>query len=112
MRTTLCNIRNYCQFLLVLILFVRFYTFGIGPEACPNLVQGVAGAARGQAHFIADDERMPVKVNDMQLHLDDCSRPRLAGSIKYSKRKCGSAKRTKKKRNEIAFIEDILRQQN
>jgi len=40
----------------------RFYTFGIGPEACPNLVQGVAGAGRGQAYFIADDERMPVKV--------------------------------------------------
>lgn len=40
----------------------RFHTFGIGPEACPNLVQGVAGAGRGQAHFIADDERIPVKV--------------------------------------------------
>lgn len=44
----------------------RFYTFGIGPEACPHLVQGVAGAGRGQAYFIADDERMPVKVN---IHL-------------------------------------------
>ena len=44
----------------------RFYTFGIGPEACPHLVQGVAGAGRGQAYFIADDERMPVKVN---MHL-------------------------------------------
>jgi len=43
--------------------FIRFHTFGIGPEACPNLVQGVAGAGRGQAYFIADDERMPVKVN-------------------------------------------------
>ena len=49
-------------FLLFWFVFVRFYTFGIGPEACPNLVQGVAGAGRGQAHFIADDERMPVKV--------------------------------------------------
>lgn len=48
-----------CYFLCA---FARFYTFGIGPEACPNLVQGVAGAGRGQAHFIADDERMPVKV--------------------------------------------------
>lgn len=44
-------------------VLVRFYTFGIGPEACPNLVQGVAGAGRGQAYFIADDERMPVKVH-------------------------------------------------
>lgn len=82
-------------------MFVRFYTFGIGPEACPNLVQGVAGAARGQAHFIADDERMPVKVNDMQLHLDDCSHPRLPW-----------AEKDKKERNEIAFIEDVLRQQH
>ena len=46
-----------------LFVVVRFYTFGIGPEACPNLVQGVAGAGKGQAHFIAEDERMPVKVN-------------------------------------------------
>ena len=44
----------------------RFHTFGIGREACPNLVQGVAGAGRGQAHFIADDERMPIKVSHFQ----------------------------------------------
>ena len=48
-----------------LFVAVRFYTFGIGPEACPNLVQGVAGAGKGQAHFIAEDERMPVKVNSI-----------------------------------------------
>ena len=40
----------------------RFYTFGLGPEACPNLVQGMAGAGRGKAYFIADDERIPDKV--------------------------------------------------
>ena len=56
------HLKNYCFFLFVV---VRFYTFGIGPEACPNLVQGVAGAGKGQAHFIAEDERMPVKVNSI-----------------------------------------------
>ena len=64
-----------------LFVTVRFYTFGIGPEACPNLVQGVAGAGKGQAHFIAEDERMPVKVNG--IFREDAETGMLQGTETY-----------------------------
>ena len=64
-----------------LFVVVRFYTFGIGPEACPNLVQGVAGAGKGQAHFIAEDERMPVKVNG--IFREDTGTGMLQGTETY-----------------------------
>ena len=64
-----------------LFVVVRFYTFGIGPEACPNLVQGVAGAGKGQAHFIAEDERMPVKVN--RIFREDTGTGMLQGTETY-----------------------------
>lgn len=64
-----------------LFVTVRFYTFGIGPEACPNLVQGVAGAGKGQAHFIAEDERMPVKVN--RIFREDTGTGMLQGTATY-----------------------------
>ena len=72
------HLKNYCFFLFVV---VRFYTFGIGPEACPNLVQGVAGAGKGQAHFIAEDERMPVKVNG--IFREDTGTGMLQGTETY-----------------------------
>ena len=72
------HLKNYCFFLFVV---VRFYTFGIGPEACPNLVQGVAGAGKGQAHFIAEDERMPVKVNS--IFREDAGTGMLQGTETY-----------------------------
>ncbi|XP_032233740.2 von Willebrand factor A domain-containing protein 5B1 isoform X2 [Nematostella vectensis] len=50
----------------------RFYTFGIGPEACPHLVQGVAGAGRGKAWFVCDEDRVSPKV---MLALRDAMAP-------------------------------------
>ncbi|KAK3746543.1 hypothetical protein QZH41_005602 [Actinostola sp. cb2023] len=40
----------------------RFFSFGIGPEACPHLVQGVAGPTTGKSWFITEEERIPPKV--------------------------------------------------
>uniref|UniRef100_A0A8B9IJL2 von Willebrand factor A domain containing 5B1 n=1 Tax=Anser cygnoides TaxID=8845 RepID=A0A8B9IJL2_ANSCY len=40
----------------------RCYSFGIGPNACRRLVQGLAAVSRGTAEFLAEGERLQPKM--------------------------------------------------
>ncbi|XP_043846752.1 von Willebrand factor A domain-containing protein 5B1 [Dromiciops gliroides] len=40
----------------------RCYTFGIGPKACPRLVQGLASVSKGSAEFLVQGERLQPKM--------------------------------------------------
>ncbi|XP_016277557.2 von Willebrand factor A domain-containing protein 5B1 isoform X2 [Monodelphis domestica] len=40
----------------------RCYSFGIGPKACPRLVQGLAAVSRGSAEFLRQGERLQPKM--------------------------------------------------
>ncbi|XP_074162141.1 von Willebrand factor A domain-containing protein 5B1 isoform X2 [Sminthopsis crassicaudata] len=40
----------------------RCYSFGIGPKACPRLVQGLAAVSRGSAEFLMQGERLQPKM--------------------------------------------------
>ncbi|KAI1231397.1 hypothetical protein IHE44_0007844 [Lamprotornis superbus] len=40
----------------------RCYSFGIGPNACRRLVQGLAAVSRGSSEFLEEDERLQPKM--------------------------------------------------
>ncbi|XP_036602873.1 von Willebrand factor A domain-containing protein 5B1 [Trichosurus vulpecula] len=40
----------------------RCYSFGIGPKACPRLVQGLADVSKGSAEFLVQGERLQPKM--------------------------------------------------
>ncbi|XP_031818581.1 von Willebrand factor A domain-containing protein 5B1 isoform X2 [Sarcophilus harrisii] len=40
----------------------RCYSFGIGPKACPRLVQGLAAVSKGSAEFLMQGERLQPKM--------------------------------------------------
>ncbi|XP_020828842.1 von Willebrand factor A domain-containing protein 5B1 isoform X1 [Phascolarctos cinereus] len=40
----------------------RCYSFGIGPKACPRLVQGLAAVSKGSAEFLVQGERLQPKM--------------------------------------------------
>ncbi|XP_074074342.1 von Willebrand factor A domain-containing protein 5B1 isoform X2 [Macrotis lagotis] len=40
----------------------RCYSFGIGPKACPRLVQGLAAVSKGSAEFLGQEERFQPKM--------------------------------------------------
>ncbi|KAM8864024.1 von Willebrand factor A domain-containing protein 5B1 isoform 2-T2 [Spinachia spinachia] len=42
--------------------YIRCFTFGIGPNACRRLVQGLATVSKGTAEFLAEGERLQPKM--------------------------------------------------
>uniref|UniRef100_A0A8C3Y6V6 von Willebrand factor A domain containing 5B1 n=1 Tax=Catharus ustulatus TaxID=91951 RepID=A0A8C3Y6V6_CATUS len=44
----------------------RCYSFGIGPNACRRLVQGLAAVSRGSSEFLAEGERLQPKVESLK----------------------------------------------
>ncbi|XP_072465242.1 von Willebrand factor A domain-containing protein 5B1 isoform X2 [Notamacropus eugenii] len=40
----------------------RCYSFGIGPKACPRLVEGLAAVSKGSAEFVVQGERLQPKM--------------------------------------------------